>query len=72
MSLFNAAILCVLALSVAWLPVESKGVDQQELLSCEHVSHFFSSINVTIKPDNKNQGTFGGGSGVFTLKGRNI
>ncbi|KAL9701926.1 hypothetical protein quinque_005367 [Culex quinquefasciatus] len=38
--------------------VAAKSVDQQqqhELLSCEHVSNFFSSINVTIKPTNKNQ-----------------
>lgn len=42
--------------------VAAKSVDQQqqhELLSCEHVSNFFSSINVTIKPTNKNQGKFG-------------
>lgn len=36
--------------------VETKSVDQQELPSCDHVSSFFSSINVTIKPANKNQG----------------
>lgn len=41
--------------------VAAKSVDQQqqhELLSCEHVTNFFSSINVTIKPTNKNQGKF--------------
>ncbi|XP_039442560.1 division abnormally delayed protein isoform X1 [Culex pipiens pallens] len=44
--------------------VAAKSVDQQqqhELLSCEHVSNFFSSINVTIKPTNKNQGNVCGG-----------
>lgn len=43
--------------------VAAKSVDQQqhELLSCEHVSNFFSSINVTIKPANKNQGNVCGG-----------
>lgn len=54
----------VLFLAVATLGlVAAKSVDQQqhELLSCEHVSNFFSSINVTIKPANKNQGNVCGG-----------
>lgn len=56
-------VLCIVALSLELGPtrVETKSVDQQELLSCEHVSSFFSSINVTIKPANKNQGNVCGG-----------
>lgn len=52
----------VLFLAVATLGlVAAKSVDHHELLSCEHVSNFFSSINVTIKPANKNQGNVCGG-----------
>lgn len=54
----------VLLAAVATLGLAvAKSVDQQqhELLSCEHVSNFFSSINVTIKPTNKNQGNVCGG-----------
>lgn len=52
----------VVAAAVATLGlVAAKSVDQHELLSCEHVSNFFSSINVTIKPANKNQGNVCGG-----------
>lgn len=66
MSSLVAILFCASVFSVGPLGpiggVESKSVDQQELPSCDHVIGFFSSINVTIVPANKNQGNVCGGS----------
>lgn len=60
MSSLVAILFCASVFSVGPLGpiggVESKSVDQQEQPSCDHVIGFFSSINVTIVPANKNQG----------------
>lgn len=62
----SVAVVLVLLLQLGASPaVEAKSVEQQqqqqEQLSCEHVSGFFSSINVTIKPSSNNQGNVCGG-----------
>ncbi|XP_053688713.1 division abnormally delayed protein [Sabethes cyaneus] len=62
--LWSALLLVVLLgvlLSGSGTAVEAKSVEQHELLSCEHVSNFFSSINVTITPVTNNEGKVCGG-----------